>query len=254
MSDRERILDKLKKMYAHSKSAEAIGSEAEAQAFAAKIQELLSQHKIELSEVEYQKLDETDPVVRRYVKWDSVGIPIKRKRVDWHEFMARFVCSAYFCKVLVVTGSSHLIFAGRGTDIDAAEQVFLYLVRVAGRLADAAYVKYFYEAKAAGNVEMARGFRASYLNGFTLRLAERYEEERERIRRQHADGGTALVRLTDALKAVDSYLDKLRKAGATARARSVGNSSREENDEGYRRGRKEASELPIGDQKKQVRA
>lgn len=254
MSERDRILDKLKKMYAHSKSAEAIGSEEEAKAFAAKVQELLSQHKIELSEIEYQKLDETDPVIRRRVDFKSAGIKIKQKRVDWHEHMASFTCRAYFCKFIVVTGSSELYFAGRGTDIDAAEQVFLYLVRVAGHLADAAYVKYFYEARAAGDVGRARGFRASYLNGFTLRLAERYDEEREKIRKQHAESGTALVRLTDAVKVVDNYLDELRRSGQTKKAHSVGNSSKEENEEGYSRGRKEASELPIGDQKKQVRA
>jgi len=43
MSDVETIIDKLRKLRAHAESAQKIGNEAEAQAFAAKVQELLSQ-------------------------------------------------------------------------------------------------------------------------------------------------------------------------------------------------------------------
>ncbi len=251
MADREKILDKLKKMYAHSKSAEAIGSEDEAQAFAAKIQELLSMHKIEMSEVEYGNLDETDPVGRRLVDFRSAGIRVVRRRVEWHEYMANFTCRAYFCRTIVITGSSELYFVGRGSDIDAAEQVFLYLVRVASNLADKAYVKFFYEMRAIGMLELARGFRASFLAGFSERLSERYEQERAKIVRQQASSGTALIRLTDALRAVDAYLTKAREAGTTRRAPGLG-STKDENLHGYKQGRKEADELPIGDDMKQV--
>lgn len=245
-ADRERVLDKLKKMYAHSKSAEAIGSEEEARSFAAKIQELLSQHKIELSEIEYQKLDEVDPVQQRLVDFESAGIQIKRSRVAWHEQLGSVVCRAYFCKMVVITGSSRLYFAGRGTDLEAAEQVFLYLVRVASKLSDRAYVEYFYECRAAGDVTKARGFRSAYLDGFTERLGERYREERERQKREWASAGTALIRLTDALKAVDSFL-----ATRTQKVRGVSGRA-VDHAEGYERGRKAADALPIGQDVKQV--
>jgi Protein of unknown function (DUF2786) len=246
---REAVLDRLKKLYAKAKSAEAIGSEEEAKAFAAKVQELLSLHKIDLSEVEYQNLDETDPVIKRLVDFGSAGIKVKKRRVEWQESMADIVCLAYFCKFIVFTGSSNLYFVGRGVDLEAAEQVFLYLLRVANSLADKEYVKFFYECRDAGDVTMARGFRSAYLVGFTQRLSERYNEERERIKNQHAASGTALIRLTDAIKAVENFIEK---AADTKRAPNIGATTREENEEGYKRGRRDAEAIPIGQNQKQV--
>jgi uncharacterized protein DUF2786 len=248
---REKAIDKIRKMLAHSKSAGAIGSESEAHAFATKIQELLSKHKIQLSEVEYAKLDETDPVTMRWVDFESAGIQKKKVRIGWHERVADFTCEAYYCSFTVSTGSSDLCFIGRSTDIDAAEQVFLYLVRVASNLADREYVKYFHECKRAGDATKARGFRSSYLLGFATRLGERYQEEKERMREEAARTGLALVRLTDALVAVEAYLQKRRDAEEIkfARASSI---KKLENLEGYRRGVSDAQAIPLGGRAKQV--
>lgn len=247
--DRERVLDKLKKMYRHAKSAEAIGSEAEAQAFAAKVQELLSRHKIDMSEVEYQKLDETDPILWRYVDFDSANVPIRTRRVEWQENIADVVCQAYFCKLVLASKGSGLHFVGRGSDAEAAEQVFLYLIRVASNLADKAYVRFFFEARAAGNVRLARGFRASYLRGFAGRLTERFSEERERMRQEAAASQLALVRLTDAL---EQARDHVAYSGRTKPSSVLGNPFKEENEPGFQRGRRDAGDLPIGKDKKQV--
>ena len=247
---RERVVDRLKKMLRHAESAKEIGSEEEAQAFAAKIQELLSLHKIELSEVEYRKLDEVDPVVHKLVDFGSAGIPIRKRRIEWQEELALIVCQAYFCKVIVIGGTSNLYFAGRGLDLEAAEKTFLYLARVARSIAEKQYMKFFHECRKAGNVEAARGFIRSYLVGFTTRLAERYEEERQRIKAEHAASGTALVRLTDALTAVGDYVQRTMK---TKKAPFLMGSGIE-NEHGYKRGRQDAEAIPIGQNPKQVEA
>lgn len=46
------IIEKLRKLIAMEQSARSIGSLAEAEAFASKVQELLSKHKLEMSEIE----------------------------------------------------------------------------------------------------------------------------------------------------------------------------------------------------------
>jgi hypothetical protein len=245
-AERGRILDKLKKAYAKQKSAELIGSEAEALAFAAKIKELLSIHKIELSEIQQREQDEVDPMSRRLVDFHSAGITVRRCRVGWQETLADLACRAYFCTFAVTRGSSHLWFYGRGSDLDAAEQVFLYLVRVADNLADREYVRFFHECRRAGDVEAARGFRTSYLEGFTHRLAERYREEEERARRTYASTNLAMVRLTDALETTRTYMKNF-----TTKASGLGGRGLR-NDEGWRRGRRDAENLPIGQNQRQV--
>jgi hypothetical protein len=49
----EKILDKLGKIKAHMESAQEIGNEAEAQAFAAMLQSLLLKHKLEMTDIQY---------------------------------------------------------------------------------------------------------------------------------------------------------------------------------------------------------
>lgn len=249
---REQVLDKLKKLVAMAKSAEAIGSEKEAMAFAVKVQELLSEHKISMSEVEYKDSDNADPVDMHQVDFASAGIKVKSGRVFWQEQLAHTVCSAYFCRVIVKTGSSRLYFVGRDSDFTAAEQVFLYLCRVAMRLVDVEYVRYFYECRKAGTVELARGFRKSYLSSFSNRLDERYREERERIKREHASSMTALVRLEDAVTVVGNYMKKLRSSGRTQRAGNLSPSEQDQNEEGMRRGKRDANMVPIGQDTVQI--
>ena len=49
----ENVIDKLRKIMAHAASAREIGNLAEAEAFAAKAQELLLRHKLDMTEVEF---------------------------------------------------------------------------------------------------------------------------------------------------------------------------------------------------------
>jgi 1,6-anhydro-N-acetylmuramate kinase len=47
----EKILEKLGKIKAHMESAQEIGNEAEAQAFASMLQNLLTKHKLEMTDI-----------------------------------------------------------------------------------------------------------------------------------------------------------------------------------------------------------
>jgi hypothetical protein len=56
--DRESIIRKLKLLYAKSKSSDSLGLEAEAQTFALGIQKMLTEYKIERSEIEQEDSDD----------------------------------------------------------------------------------------------------------------------------------------------------------------------------------------------------
>lgn len=250
--ERQGAIEKLKKLYAHAKSAEKIGSEQEAQAFGVKIQELLSKHKLSISDIDFEKIDETDPIEQKLVDFEDNGIEVRKRRLEWQENLALIVANAYFCKIIVISGTSLIYLVGRRTDIVVAEQMLCYMIRVAANLANKEYVKFFYKMRDAGVVEAARGFRHSYLVGFTQRLQQRYKEEEEKIKAEFGKTQTALVRLTDALTLVEKHMEKLRKDGETKKAHQLGRRREDFNPSGYKKGVEDANKLPLEKDKKQV--
>jgi hypothetical protein len=56
------IVAKLRKLVAHERSTRSIGSLAEAETFAAKIQDLLTAHKLSMSEIDFQAREEGEPI------------------------------------------------------------------------------------------------------------------------------------------------------------------------------------------------
>ena len=114
---KQSVMDKLAKLQSHADSAKAIGNEAEAEAFAAKVAELLVTHKLSMTEVEFAAQAEDDPVDGAYVDYakyapDQSG----RTRVWWQETLIDVVARAHFCRIMVVPGSSRIFLVGRGSD------------------------------------------------------------------------------------------------------------------------------------------
>jgi hypothetical protein len=74
------ILDRLSKLLKHQLSAKAIGSLAEAEAFASKIQQLLNQHKLSMSDIE-AKQEEEEGVGEIAVGPGDLAMDGKRSRI-----------------------------------------------------------------------------------------------------------------------------------------------------------------------------
>ena len=98
MNDREKIVDKIRKLKAHAESAETIGSEAEAQAFAAAMQRLMNEHTVTMTDIEFKEYERDEPVDEwniDYSKYDD--IKVKSSRIAWIERLASIVAKAYHC-------------------------------------------------------------------------------------------------------------------------------------------------------------
>lgn len=216
MSNRKEIIEKIKKLQQMAKSAKEVSTEDEAQAFSTAMQRLMLKHKVTMSEVEHASLDKEDPCDKLSVH-ENYGRPLKKARILWQESLAKAVCKAHFCRMLVTERSSVLVFVGRLTDLEAAASTFGYMASVAENMADKAYTKAYSVAwKTEGYWERKnalhemKGFRYSFLLGFAQRLGERYDEELEKMKQeqQGAAGETALIRLTDAMKVVNEWASK----------------------------------------------
>lgn len=216
MTAHEKIVDKVTKLKAMAESAEAIGNEAEAEAFAAMYQRLMLQHKIEMSDLEVERLDVEEPVQKHRIDYTKYpDIELRKARIAWIERLASVVADAHFCRILVYPGSSRITLVGRKSDAAVAEYMFITLQRAVESLSSKAEQKYRWEVyKRDGNCRAARGYKGSFTQAFVMRLSERYSELRAEI---VGDGGSmALVRVNTAHAALADFFNSSKFKTSTA--------------------------------------
>lgn len=235
---REEVVDKIRKLRNHAKSAEEIGSEAEAQAFAAAMQRMMAEHKVREHEL---KDKEDEDIVVVPVGGPKYGLKIVRKRVRWSEDLADVVAKAHWCKIIVHHGSNIISFVGTPEDVEASSTTYAYLAQCAEILSEKEYVRAFYDEKnSGGDVRRVRGFRKSFLIGFTSRLSERYEEEMKRMRIEEVVPKGAVVLFQSALERADQFILEMKgiKMMASKRLEKT-------NLLGYLRGQQAADEIKM---------
>jgi hypothetical protein len=255
MTADEKLIDKLGKLRRHAESAKQIGNEAEAQAFADMFQRLVLANKIDVSEIDFETQERDEPVGAHYIDYAKHGVALKTRRAEWIQRLASVIAEAHFCRILVHPGSSRITLVGRKSDCEVAEYVLVTLQRAAERMAKRAYYKYWFElfevcavcgGQKTGHVaghafrsstQQAAGFKASWLDGFITRLAQRYREQRSAV----AGSSTALVRVNRAEKAVTKWIEENVKKHVGGLTRN-----RRWNEEGRRQGHKAADDLDLG--------
>src|ERR1017187_8732928 len=92
------VMEKLRKLIAHEESARSMGSLAEAEAFAGRIAEMLTQHRLERSDVEV-KAETAEPIGQDRVTAEEAGVKkgAQNVAVAWQVCLARGVCKATGC-------------------------------------------------------------------------------------------------------------------------------------------------------------
>tara|TARA_R110000824_G_scaffold53732_2_gene148494 strand:- start:7779 stop:8540 length:762 start_codon:yes stop_codon:yes gene_type:complete len=204
MTQQEKLLDKLAKIQAHAESAKKIGSEAEAEAFAAMLQQLMLKHKIAMSEVQFADLDKDEPIHQHYMDYKAGGIPPKKARSMWQERLASIVARAHFCRILVTARTNRIILVGRESDCVVAEYTFMVLARAITKLSNKSYDQFYYQCEKKGETYLSAGYKRSFIDAFVDRLGNRFNEEKEQA---EATSSTALVRVETANKAIEDYMD-----------------------------------------------
>ena len=244
------MIEKLRKLITHEQSARAIGSLAEAEAFAARIQDLLTAHKLDMSEVDFQAREDGEPIDWECVDGKEINRGGNRTKVYWRQKIARVVAAVNSCQVVNNTSSrgTSFFFVGRTSDRQLAKILYLHLVELGEELVAKAAradreiqgLKFNMRnmisdyniptwAKAAFNRWM-KEYRESWKNGFgdaiAARLQTRYDET---LKAQAAVSANAIVHINRDALAVQNFL-----AGKTKRSRGIGSSNR--NGDGYAKG------------------
>lgn len=225
----EKIIDKIRKLHAHAESAQKIGSEQEAQAFAQMVNRLLNQHRLELTDIQFEEQRKNEPVGEAEIDFRRHGDSYrgkktewreKHQRIEWIEKLAGIVARAHSCQIMVLEKSNRLWLAGTETNRQIAEYVLITLMRAAEKLSWDEYAKFFYKSRDEGHVTRARGFRHAWLIGFIDRIDERFAEEKQKMRGHPT--GTALVRYDRERMDVQEFLKNKGRAKNTP-TRSVHN-------------------------------
>lgn len=257
----DRIVEKLRRIKAHMESARKIGSDAEAEAFAAMMQRMMLEHEISMTDIEVANRDAQEPVDMHWIDYSKYGKKDQPTgaRVRWREQLAMIIADAHFCRILVTLGSSRITLVGRKADCEIAEWMIVTMTRMVHEMALKEWWKEWRRLGGAKSYEDNRrvreglkGFRPSYQNAFINRLQHRYHEELERMRREHTPhpswGGdatsTALVRINNKALAVQDYMtkhygDKKSKAGRLTR------DSNAAHEEGWRKGTEAADRVNL---------
>jgi hypothetical protein len=184
------IAEKIRKLIEHERSARSIGNLAEAEAFAVKIQELLMRHKLEMSDVEMH----ADPLGHEGA---HSARPVKRAE-DWSGMLAKAAASACMCDVVTITGTSALLFFGRGNDRAIAIGIWRFLSTLAVQL-----VKDDMPAMSKRSRMHPLKLRARFLLGFATAIMMRLAREKEVT--VQASGEQGLIRVESEKKELATY-------------------------------------------------
>lgn len=230
------IIEKLRKLIEHERSARHLGSLAEAEAFTSKIQELLTAYNLELASITSDEEAEEGEIASEFVRGDEYGIGRRGKRCEWLEDLANAVARNCYCENLIVTGSNTQVFVGLPLNRTSAIQTFKYLAGAAQRIADDE-LEAFKSTKTYQNswdkrIE-ARLWKRSFLVGFAAAISGRVSRTRRSLTSgSNGEAGLMLVQRTDASLAawMDENLNKRKSAPAIGGRVGSGYS------DGFRRG------------------
>jgi Protein of unknown function (DUF2786) len=184
----EKIIDLLRKLMAQADGEKAVGNMAAAQAFAAKAQELLTKHKLEMSDIEFAAEELNEPVLGEEVSANDVmGLNynyVKRKNDKWVGILLQAIAEANFCKVLRKrTGSNKFALVGRASDRQTTTTLYAYLIKacleMAPREADM--------NDATGDNK--RTFISSFKLGFACAISERLQVKRVELKAATSEQG-----------------------------------------------------------------
>lgn len=252
------IIDKLAKLLRHQESAKAIGSIAEAEAFATRIQELLTKHKLEMSDIQFVEQETAEPIEDEYVTPRTLGIKHESKRVMWQENLASAIARSNDCSTLISNHSNVAYFVGRKSDREICVALFRYFLNLIVEMADR-------EAESAKEDERTklkiarpwytgadlrwhmRDFRVSYSKGMSAAIQSRLMERRRSLEselKKQATESTALIHLRKTSEAIDKYLEDMFKDRKPRRARpNIQQTGHVE--EAYRAGRKAGESVAL---------
>jgi len=201
-----RVIDKIKKMIRHRDSAAQIGSQAEAEHFAATIHRLAEEYDIALSEINLE--DQTtgeNGVINRMMNFkETWGADLSKGKSEgvpkWCSHLMGNLTHYHGCKS-IINAEVNLCVIGPAVKVELITYLFLTLGRTARRLCSerSRHLRRLYGTA-------GPKFEENFLMGFVAGIGARLREREEEAKRARDAGCTALVLRTE--KAIDEVIER----------------------------------------------
>jgi len=236
------IVTTLQKLLAHQQSAKAIGSIEEAAAFGAKIQQLLSKHKLSISDLAAKEEEKEGANVGGPIRPRDYGMKVNgnNRFISWIALMAQVIARCNDCEALLLpevardikgkvkknrAGASYTvtsnswIFLGVESDRQQVEALFTYMCQLAWDMAcetgDSLREQFRQEIIARYGecvpVRLSKrqhNFRHSFCAGFAEAVCTRIKEQRRAMQEEALRNQQALVLVDRRSLLVQSWLQK----------------------------------------------
>lgn len=221
----EKIIDRLKKLIRHQKSAEKISSVNEAKVFADKIQDLLDEHNLSMSEIDISE----EPVD---VDQELLQKCFKR---EWKRLLVHRIAKINSCQAIY--DMPRMIIVGTLADRQVTFELYTYFADLGEHL-------YTLEAK---NLKNEYGFvpakyKGSFMLGYAQTIANRLYLRHKAAVDAIPQTSTALVFIGDKLAKSQQFVDDKIPTKKTRMSMNVGSY------DGYDAGKKAANSVALTDE------
>ena len=179
-NERAAVLERITKLLALSTSS----NEHEAAAAAAKAQELMFRHNLDLAQLQAGQAGSQDEYTTRVVELGALN--------SWRRSLIHVLAEHNFCKAVAFVGTPRVAIVGEPHNIALVEQLYAYLLRELLRLADAGWLRAKRRAR-----DTAHQWKHGFQHGAVAAIAERLAEQRQQDEAATAES-QALVVLKDA--------------------------------------------------------
>jgi hypothetical protein len=188
------VLERIRNLLA---KAESTNFEAEASAFTAKAQELMTRHAIDLAALEVGARSSDEPL--------SIRVPLDPPYVRAKSLLLHVVAEANQCRAVFDPAVSMSTVVGIDSSVAAVELLFTSLLVQSSIALDESA-----RTAGIGSRARSRGFRSSFLDAFAWRIHERLTAINEAVlaqaQRDHGDGFLPVLRArTDA---IDRFIEE----------------------------------------------
>lgn len=198
-----KIIETIEKLMRHSESAKSIGSIAEAEAFAVQARKLMTEHKVEMHEInltgelEGEQVEQCEVFATDFGQRSLSKIAVNQLKV------ATALAPAYYCLAVGLRGCNNLVVFGLKSDrerfVQALDAILATAAALCQRDLDGAY-------------NAGRNFRASWYHGFAIGLHEKVQSELAREKQESSS--TALV-------VIKSAMDKVKEAASQSNGKNM---------------------------------